>query len=624
MKATITSRRPTYIKLFERNHDQLAETDVGPILKEGRELVITGLYKSEGGHDLIKLAGRIKVNGVLWPNLVHIWEDDWKGLEQVQAELVHEATEHSEADSPWVVHDVPYYIQNNNKNWRDAGSASSLRHGSVQCGLTSLAMMISMLKPWKWVQAQAKAHGEQFENYIASEMKRLGLRSTRADDHIKLLAALGIKATMRRNGTVADLCQVLEHFPTVIGMGYRGLGHFGCAIGYNILTGEIKIHDPFGERDYEHNTNGWVDICYEEGDEFGKGNVLTMEYLRKVWIDLGDDKGWFIEPDPGTLYYGGQDTPTAFRQAMPTGPQPQNSLLAPQEIIRTGPTKEVEVPAGQSLVIAEKDTLVKVDAVQSNELRDSQKANFKTGSYLIGIVSKADNGHIMVTKPDSKQIMGCDCVYLNRDHLKIKTPGGSSVGKVGAVLTDQDIISIAEEIGIPPAVFDAILQVEAAGSGFFPARPGEPPLPKILFEAHWFSDFTNSRYDDTHPDISSYSWNRELYKGGIAEWDRLQRAIQLDRTAALKSASWGLGQVMGFNHRRAGYETVEAMVEDMKRGEGPQARAMAMFIYSDTGLITAARRQDWHAFARLYNGEGYRLNNYHTKLGNAFNASTLR
>ena len=67
--------------------------------------------------------------------------------------------------------------------------------------------------------------------------------------------------------------------------------------------------------------------------------------------------------------------------------------------------------------------------------------------------------------------------------------------------------------GANVATIRAVVEVEAAGSGFF--ADGRP---KILFEAHWFSEFTNSRYDYRYPSISSPVWNRSLYIGGVGEW----------------------------------------------------------------------------------------------------------
>ncbi|NJM92326.1 MAG: N-acetylmuramidase family protein [Rhodospirillaceae bacterium] len=69
--------------------------------------------------------------------------------------------------------------------------------------------------------------------------------------------------------------------------------------------------------------------------------------------------------------------------------------------------------------------------------------------------------------------------------------------------------------------------------------------PKILFERHIFHQRTNGKFDATHPDISHPKWGE--YGKASAQYDRLGRAMALDRQAALESASWGLPQVMGFN-----------------------------------------------------------------------------
>ncbi|MBD1822800.1 N-acetylmuramidase family protein [Cyanobacteria bacterium FACHB-DQ100] len=180
-------------------------------------------------------------------------------------------------------------------------------------------------------------------------------------------------------------------------------------------------------------------------------------------------------------------------------------------------------------------------------------------------------------------------------------------------LNSQDFRDVARSIGCEVAAVRAVVDVEAAGSGFL--RDGRP---KILFEAHWFSDFTNGRFDYSDDNISSPVWNRSLYIGGAGEWDRIYRAANLNREAALKSASWGLGQVMGFNHAQAGYRDVESFVRDMHESEGKQLAAMFNFIKSnrlDRFLIS----RDWAGFALRYNGESYRVNRYDEKLADAYN-----
>ncbi|MER3433691.1 MAG: hypothetical protein C4288_09705 [Leptolyngbya sp. ERB_1_1] len=180
-------------------------------------------------------------------------------------------------------------------------------------------------------------------------------------------------------------------------------------------------------------------------------------------------------------------------------------------------------------------------------------------------------------------------------------------------LSAQDFRDVARSIGCEVAAVRAVVDVEAAGSGFL--RDGRP---KILFEAQWFSEFTNGQFDDSHDDISSPVWNRALYVGGAGEWDRIYRAANLQREAALKSASWGLGQIMGFNHAAAGYRDVESFVRDLHESEGKQLAAMFNFIKSNR-LDRFLNNRDWAGFARQYNGESYRVNRYDEKLAAAYN-----
>ncbi len=180
------------------------------------------------------------------------------------------------------------------------------------------------------------------------------------------------------------------------------------------------------------------------------------------------------------------------------------------------------------------------------------------------------------------------------------------------VLSLNDYRIAAGLIGCDVATIRAVVEVEAAGSGFF--ADGRP---KILFEAHWFGAFTDDLYDFSNPDISSPVWNRSLYIGGTGEWDRLYKATNLDFLGALKSASWGLGQIMGFNYPDAGYKDVETFVRDMHESEGKQLTAMFNFIKSN-GLGAFLARRDWAGFAQRYNGEGYKINQYDVRLAEAY------
>lgn len=179
-------------------------------------------------------------------------------------------------------------------------------------------------------------------------------------------------------------------------------------------------------------------------------------------------------------------------------------------------------------------------------------------------------------------------------------------------LCKADYEKAAEFLNCDVAAIKAVVQIEANGGGFF--TDGRP---KILFEAHWFDHFTKGKYRESHPNISSARWNRSLYKGGVAEYSRLDAAKKLNNWAALMSASWGLGQVMGMNHKACGYSTVEFFVQDMYISEGKQLLAMCGFIKSKN-LDDALRARNWSKFAYGYNGESYAAHAYHTKLASAY------
>ncbi len=178
-------------------------------------------------------------------------------------------------------------------------------------------------------------------------------------------------------------------------------------------------------------------------------------------------------------------------------------------------------------------------------------------------------------------------------------------------LLRQDYIDSAKELGCSVASVKAVAEVESLGDGFL--IDGRP---KILFEAHKFSEYTGRQYDSSHPNISSLKWNRRLYRGGVGEYARLQQALALDHVAALKAASWGKFQILGANHKLCGFKTVEAFVEAHFHSENEQLDAFVSFVKA-RGLQQAIINKDWAVFAKGYNGKRYKENGYHVKLAKA-------
>jgi hypothetical protein len=184
-----------------------------------------------------------------------------------------------------------------------------------------------------------------------------------------------------------------------------------------------------------------------------------------------------------------------------------------------------------------------------------------------------------------------------------------------ALPLDQDgLAQVVDTLDTGQAELWAVLTVETAGCGYTRDRQ-----PRILFERHKFSQATGGRFDVDYPDISN------PVAGGYgsldAQYDRLQRAIALNRAAALDSASWGIGQIMGYNAPAAGYASSKDMVAAMMASEANQLLAMAHFL-QDKALVAPLRRHDWAAFARGYNGAAYAKNQYDKRLNAAFHKYT--
>ncbi len=157
-----------------------------------------------------------------------------------------------------------------------------------------------------------------------------------------------------------------------------------------------------------------------------------------------------------------------------------------------------------------------------------------------------------------------------------------------------------------PSVW-AVLTVETSGCGFLPDR-----RPKILFERHWFSRLTKGKFDALASDVSNPK-SGGYGAGGAFQYERLARALALDNTAALQSASWGLGQVMGFNATKVGFANVDALVSASLESEDAQLGAMVGFV-QQAKLAQYLRQGDWASFAFRYNGQDFQKNKYDQKL----------
>ncbi|TIM47556.1 MAG: N-acetylmuramidase family protein [Mesorhizobium sp.] len=179
-------------------------------------------------------------------------------------------------------------------------------------------------------------------------------------------------------------------------------------------------------------------------------------------------------------------------------------------------------------------------------------------------------------------------------------------------LDDLDLPRLGASIGVGEDEIHAFLDVETSGHGF-DARG----RPVILFEPHVF--YRNlagaARATAVAAGLAYAKWGEKPYPRD--SYPRLKAACAIDETAALRSASWGLGQVLGENFRAAGFLTVQAMVEAMMADEALQLAAAVNFIAANR-LDGKLRKHDWAGFARGYNGASYAKNAYDIRLAEAF------
>ena len=185
-------------------------------------------------------------------------------------------------------------------------------------------------------------------------------------------------------------------------------------------------------------------------------------------------------------------------------------------------------------------------------------------------------------------------------------------------LTEAQIAAQAKALGIEVAALRAVIEVECKGSGF-----NEDGTPVILFERHVMRqrliankrDIDLSLISAERPDLCSKSTG--AYGLYSAQHGRLNAAAQYHRDSALESASWGLGQVMGYHWKSLGYESLQEFINAMYKDEASQLDAMCRFIKVNN-LVNALKNKDWKSFARGYNGAAYAKNSYDVKLGNAY------
>lgn len=151
-------------------------------------------------------------------------------------------------------------------------------------------------------------------------------------------------------------------------------------------------------------------------------------------------------------------------------------------------------------------------------------------------------------------------------------------------LTANQYSNAAARLGCSVAIIRAIAMIESSEAGFYASGNIKRRFEPATFKKR--TGLTASTY---------------------------QTAYKLNPVEAMKSTSWGMFQVMGFNHIAAGYSSVESMVSDYQKGEAVQLDSFVKLILA-WKLNDELRDLKYAAIARAYNGPNYAMNDYDTKL----------
>ena len=172
----------------------------------------------------------------------------------------------------------------------------------------------------------------------------------------------------------------------------------------------------------------------------------------------------------------------------------------------------------------------------------------------------------------------------------------------------NEIKQVVEPFNLDPYFTYAVAMIESNGRGY-----RNNGFPIIRFEKHVFI-----KYLKKNKATQQLIRKAENIKG--SGWDAYQAALKINSTYAKLSTSFGMFQIMGFNHAVVGYETVDEFVAAMEESVENQIVAFCIFVMANH-LQNAIKNKKFADFAIKYNGPNYFTNSYDTKLEDIYNAA---
>lgn len=187
---------------------------------------------------------------------------------------------------------------------------------------------------------------------------------------------------------------------------------------------------------------------------------------------------------------------------------------------------------------------------------------------------------------------------------------------------DANVLSqMSATYGLDSDIIAALVEVESNGIDHWVVTLNgkTAKLPVIRFEGHYF--YKRLSGAELKTAIAQGLANPKV--GGVknptssqGRYNLLERAMKVNREAALESISIGVGQVMGANWKMLGFKSASDMFVSVCKDPtvAHQIDLMCRFIVANATLKKAVQRKDCATIALYYNGKAYKKYGYDKKL----------
>lgn len=332
----------------------------------------------------------------------------------------------------------------------------------------------------------------------------------------------------------------------------------------------------------------WLHVCVDDGS--GQEGYVSKIYLRFSNVRPGDDDTDNDEQD---------DTVTGRAE-----------VIARVLNVRTGPG------VGFSIVTAlAQGTPLDVYDQQGDWMRVRVRGSGEKGWVAAQFVRLVTGITIEGFLIDEPELMSATLEPVRRISPQQTGTSNAIVARTwnsyGGLLE-----MLSNLLAIRSSSIVAVLAAESGGNAF-----GTDGRMIIRFENHIFNSNWGQRNRavfDRH-----FSFNRQQtwldhkwrpderspwvsFHGNQAlEWQVFNFARGLDETSAMLSISMGAPQIMGFNYRAIGYESVQSMFQ--RFSASAHAHILGVFDFvkgpgSTSAALQALQRRDFLTFASIYNG----------------------